>query len=280
MSRRILCIAVATVASLLVVPTTGAAQTGSEVGGRLQATRKELEGQAQRLEQLMQSGAADGQQRSEARAQVAAMRARLTDGDFQVGDRIALAVERVSQQAERTGPTDPGSVEQQLCDTFTVGSGKELTLPVIGVVALRGVLRSELEQRLSREIAGFIREPVVHARPLIRLSVQGGVARPGYYSLPADAVLSDALMAAGGPAPEAKITKLRIERNGKPIWQGDLLRQAIAEGRTLDEMSLRAGDQFVIPRRGGGGGAEGSLRLFALILSIPVGIYTITRLAR
>jgi protein involved in polysaccharide export with SLBB domain len=274
MLMRILCTALATAACLLVVPTADAAQGRSEVEGRLHATRGELEGQVQRLEQLARSAAADGEQRSEASVTLAVLRARLAEGDFEVGDRIALAVEGDPQERE---PTDARSVERQLSDTFTVAAGKALTLPVIGVVALRGLLRAELETHLRREIGRFIWDPVVHARPLVRLSVQEGVVRPGYYSLPADAVLSDALMAAGGPAPEANVAKLRIERNGKRIWEGNVLRRAIAEGRTLDEMGLRAGDQFVVPRRGGNL-AEGSLRVFGLLLSIPVGIYTITQI--
>jgi protein involved in polysaccharide export with SLBB domain len=241
----------------------------------LQATRGELEGQVQRLEQVARSGSSGDEERSQARVEVAVIRARLADGDFHVGDRVALSVEGDAHSQERPGA---GSVEQQLSDTFTVGSGQELTLPVIGAVALRGVLRSELQASLRREVSLVIRDPVVHARSLIRLSVQGAVARPGYYSLPTDAVLSDALMSAGGPAPDAKLAKLRIERDGKSIWEGELLRRAVAEGKTVDEIGLRAGDQFVVPRRGGPS-VLGGLQVVGLVLSIPVAIYTITRVS-
>jgi polysaccharide export outer membrane protein len=168
----------------------------------------------------------------------------------------------------------PRSIEQQLTDTFTVGAERTLILPTIGLVTLQGVLRAELEAHLAREIGRFIREPVLYARPLIRVSVQGDVARPGFYSLPVDAVLSDALMAAGGPTQQAQLAKLRIERNGTPIWSGPLLRQAVAEGRTLDDMDLRAGDQFAVPGRAR---PENTLRIIGLVLSIPVTIFTLTR---
>lgn len=265
--------AVVVVTCLCAVSTAGAGQGG---GGRLQATRGELEGQLQGLEQLARAGVKSDQERSQARAQVAVIRARLADGDFHVGDRIVLTVEGDKHQAEQPSAS---SVEQQLSDTFTVGSGQELTLPVIGVVALRGVLRSELQARLRREVALVIREPVIHARSLIRISVQGAVARPGYYLLPIDAVLSDALMAAGGPGPDAKLGKLRVERDGTVIWEGEQLRQAIAEGRTVDDIGLHAGDQFVLPRRGGPG-VLGGLQVVGLVLSIPVAIYTLTRVSR
>src|SRR2546426_3476209 len=38
------------------------------------------------------------------------------------------------------------------------------SLPVVGTVSLKGALRSELQPIVTREIAGFIRDPVVHAR--------------------------------------------------------------------------------------------------------------------
>ena len=151
----------------------------------------------------------------------------------------------------------------------------KLTLPVIGTVALRGILRAELQEQLTRAVGRVIRDPVIHAQPLLRFSVQGGVARPGYYSLPADAVLSDALMAAGGPAREARVAKLRIERDGEPLWEGDPLQRAIAAGRTLDDMNLRAGDQFVVPERRA---VADAVRTIGIALTIPVTILTLISL--
>jgi len=145
------------------------------------------------------------------------------------------------------------------------------------LVSLRGVLRAELESYLSREIGQFIKDPVVHARPLIRVSVLGAVARPGFYSVPADAVLSDALMAAGGPTAEAKMRELRIERSGKQLWAGERLQRAVTEGKSLDDLNLRAGDQFIVPGKGRGGTYE-TVRTVGILLSIPITVYTLTRI--
>src|SRR3989441_3665954 len=43
---------------------------------------------------------------------------------------------------------------------------------------------------VAREIARFIRDPVVHARALLSVGVTGEVARPGYYAVPGDAVVA------------------------------------------------------------------------------------------
>jgi len=193
--------------------------------------------------------------------EAAAIRARLARGDFSVGDRILLQVEG----------------EPTLSDTFTVGLGGQLTLPLVGAVPLGGVLRSELQEYLTRRLAQNLRDPEVRTRSFVRLSIQGAVTHPGYFGVPADALLSDAVMAAGGTTQEANVARLRIERNGKPLWEGKALQQAIAEGRTLDDAGLVAGDQYIVPRRGGATAGD-VLRFGGVLLSIPLTIYSLTKI--
>lgn len=252
-----------------------AAQGATELAGAVHATRGQLEVDLKGFEQVATSVVAAEPQRAQARLQIAALRARLEQGDFHAGDRIAIKVDRDPQQQPASATSSVRPLEQQLSDTFTVGSGQEVSLPVVGAVSMRGVLRAELKAHLTNAVARFIHDPVLHARPLIRLSVQGAVARPGYYTLPIDAALSDALMAAGGPARGAKIGRLRIERDGKSVWTGGPLQRAIAEGRTIGEMSLLAGDQFTLPENRPA--VERALRIVGLTLAIPVAIYTISR---
>jgi polysaccharide biosynthesis/export protein len=242
-------------------PSRGQAQARDPAAFGLRATRQALEERAQHLEQTSRSSAVSQAARDDAAREAAAIRARLTAGDFVVGDRVLLAVEG----------------EKELSDTFTVAPGRLLALPLVGDVSLEGVLRSELQPYLARRLSQNLREPVVRARPFVRVSIQGAVARPGFYPVPAEALLSDALMAAGGTDPQADMKKLRIERAGQPIWQGPALQQAMAEGRTLDEAGLIAGDQYVVPRHGATSVGE-VLRFGAFLLSIPVTIFTLTKL--
>ncbi len=247
-------------------------------GRRLQATRAELEELLQRLQQAAPPDTPSAQAPDSIRAQIAYVRARLQEGDFQAGDRIFLLVEGLQQPSpEQRTAAATRTVEQQLSDTFPVGPGRELSLPTIGPVSLRGVLRSELEAHLTRAIGRFIKDPVVHARATVRLSIVGGVAKPGFYFVPADAVVSEALMVAGGPIQDAKLSDLRIERSGKPLLEGLPLQQAMAEGRTIDELNLRAGDQFVVPINPRGTTYE-TVRTVGVLLGIPITIYTLTRI--
>jgi protein involved in polysaccharide export with SLBB domain len=224
---------------------------GSRPTGPLLASRAVLERRAATLERAGPSGSAE----------LAQVRQRLTEGDFQVGDRVLLRVEG----------------ETELTDTFTVGADRELALPGMGLTSLRGVLRSELETALTIEIGKFVRDPAVRAAALVMVSVTGEVNTPGFYPLRVNGLLSDVVMAAGGGTRDARLKDLRVERGGVVLWNARAVSQGIREGRTLDELGLRSGDQFVIPGRGRGN-PESTLRVMTLLLSIPVTIYTLTRI--
>jgi protein involved in polysaccharide export with SLBB domain len=227
----------------------------------LAATRRGLEARAERLESTSVSTTQPAATRADAAREAAEIRRRLSEGDFRVGDRIVMVVEG----------------EPTLSDTFTVGPAIGLTLPAVGEIALSGVLRSELQPYLTRRLGESLRDPVVRAHAYIRLSITGSVARPGYYSVPADALLSDALMSAGGPTADAKLDKLRIERDGRRVWEGKQLQQAIAQGRTIDDAGLMAGDQYVVPGRGRTTTGD-VLRFGGFLLTIPVTVYTLTKI--
>lgn len=208
------------------------APTGFD-GGRPQLTRPELQELLGRVEHLAQSDDASAAIRDQARREAETVRSRLQTGDLRVGDQVALVVEG----------------EQALTETFTVRPGQILTLPGIGDISVAGVLRSELQGHMTTALARYIQNPVVHAESLVRVTITGQVARPGFYGVRPEQLLSDAIMEAGGPAGGANLEAIHIERAGERIWSGEYLQMALAEGRTLDQLSLRAGDQIVVPAR-------------------------------
>jgi SLBB domain-containing protein len=217
-----------------------AAQDDKTVVDRPLATREELQGALQR---------------SAASELAARIKTRLTEGDFRRGDRIALTVQG----------------EETLTDTFVVSSGAELILPppTTGSMSLKGVLRSELQTKMTEYVGRFRNNPVVRAQPLLRLSVQGEVAKAGIYAVPADAQLADALMAAGGTTQFAKANKVTITRNGAKIAETS------AFDTDLDALNLRDGDQIVVDSKRPGG--TDTLRITALLVSIAGGLYGLSR---
>lgn len=244
---------------LTTTPTTSAAQYGMPAeAGRPHLTRTELQDLLGRLEEVEQSPSQSSEARSHAADEAAMVRGRLEHGDMRVGDQIGLTVEG----------------EDALTNTFVVKSGQVMTLPGIGDIPLQGVLRSELESHLTSELSRFIREPVVHAEALVRVTITGEVGNPGFYGIGAERLLSDLIMEAGGPTPNARLEDLYIERAGERIWEGEQLREAVAAGRTLDQLSLQAGDQVVLPAKGRGfssmlaGVFTGVLSVAAIIVTI------------
>jgi protein involved in polysaccharide export with SLBB domain len=219
----------------LLTPVDMHAQAGSWDARGLQATRTELEQLVTQLEETARSSAYSSGLRDRARTEAALIRQRLQEGDIRVGDRIMLRVE---------GHEFPESV--------TVVSGRKIILPEIGEVPLHGVLRSELQQHMTDQIARYIRNPVVEARSLIRIQVRGAVRNPGFFMAPSDMLLADAIMLAGGPAQNARTDRARVERSGQTIWDGERLQTAMVEGRTLDQLSIQAGDDIVLPETRGG----------------------------
>lgn len=167
---------------------------------------------------------------------------------FQVGDRILLHVEG----------------DSALSDTFTVVAGPALRLPTIGEISLAGVRRTDLEAHLTRELGRYFKDPVVQARALIRVSVVGEVTRPGFYAVPVDLVLADALMLAGGATTEARVDRLRVLRGNSALWSGSKLQAAIARGATLEELGIHAGDRIQVP---GQGDRESKWRIAGMIVT-------------
>src|SRR5438445_5090079 len=164
--------------------------------------------------------------------------------------------------------------------TLSLHDALPISLPEIGEIPLIGVRRSDVEAYLGRELARYLKDPAVHAKALIRLSIMGDVDRPGFYFVPADAVLADALMQAGGLTRDAKVLGMRIERGGKPLLEGDSLPLAFARGLTVEQAGLRDDDRFVVPRLPMEipHDKESTWRIFGIILAtVPAVIYAVTR---
>jgi len=225
-----------------------AAPLAAQRPGPAYATRESLQQELARLER-------DG------RSPVAAnlIRTRLDSGDFQAGDRIFLRVDG----------------EPQLTDTFTVAPGPELPLPQLGALSLKGLLRQELQPSVETYLSQYLRSPLVQVRPLMRVLVEGEVARPGFYGVAPQQPVADVINAAGGFTQRSKPTGIRVQRGTTTIWEGPVLQQSLSRGDSFDYLNLRAGDRVLVPARGD---SERTIRIIGVLVTIPLAVYTLTRI--
>lgn len=227
-------VSIVVLALVLCAPAPGVAQQDTRVSNPegLQLSRQDLQDLLAQLEATAESAA--GQTRQDAQESAARIRQRLQEGDFRAGDRILLDVRG----------------EPEMSGEFTVEPGRTIALPDVGTISVAGVLRSELEAHLRQELSRFLQNPSVTARSLIRIAVLGEVGEPGFFTLPASLVLEDVVMEAGGPTRDANLDRIRIERAGQTVWRDGALQQAMLDARTLDQLSLQAGDRIIVPSRG------------------------------
>jgi len=222
-----------------------------------QISRQELRELLGRYESVMDSPGYSGSLKDEARRAAALIRSRLDEGDFRAGDRISVTL-----------ASDPTLFP----DTLLVERGSVINLPNIGDISLYGVLRAELRDHLTSEISRFIRDPDLSVQSYVRLSVQGTVGRPGFYVFPAETLLGDVLMSAGGPTRDSELDKIRIRRGEDQLMGGEEVLAALDEGRSLDQLGLRAGDEINVPQKTSIGAWPTILRVAGgLVMALLVG---------
>jgi hypothetical protein len=228
--RRSRTVAFSTACLLVLVMLTSTAAAAQPTAGAQRATRAELSQRLSTLEQQLAGTSLKGATRTAAQGEVAAIKARLESGDFKVGDRFVVTMRFDSIST----------------DTASVRDGLLVALFNLPDLSLKGVLRSELDERLSSHVARYLRNATIRANVLTRVGIFGAVGSPGYYLASPDRPISELVMLAGGPTPEANLNQLEIERSGKKILSAKDSKKALKEGKTLEQLDVQSGDDVRI----------------------------------
>lgn len=207
------------------------AESGAQSAPGLLVSRAELTTAATDAEVAATTG--DPSKRAQNARIATAIRQRLRDGDLQVGDRVVVTM--ISDAVHR--------------DTAVVRSDRTLALPGLIFVPVAGVLRSELQERVSSEVLKYVKAQHIEVTPLMRLGVLGAVSRPGYFAFASDLPLTDAIMGAGGPIGTADIGRTTVRRRNQEFRSAGETGKAITSGLTLDQFGLSAGDELVVGQR-------------------------------
>lgn len=176
---------------------------------------------------------ANRKDRDRLNGEIAVIERRLSQGDFLVGDRVTISLGGDTARRE-----------------LSVREGVLIDLPAaIPPLALAGVLRAELNDVVNAHFRKYLRDPVVVARPLLRIGVSGAVGRPGSYTIPYDAPLAEVVMGAGGVSSASRADEIVVRRGGKEVVKEDQYSALVREGKTVEEAGLRPGDEIFVPSR-------------------------------
>lgn len=200
------------------------------LAGPQRATRFELTTIATGLEQRLQSNPRD---RERLQSELLAVRKRLQDGDFRVGDQFVVTTRTDAVRA----------------DTASVRDSLLVAIANLPDVSLQGVLRSELNDRLSAHVARFLRDATVRTNVLTRVQIIGAVARPGFYYASPDRPITELLQLAGGAGPDAKLDEMEVSRGGRKLLSAKDSKRALKEGRTLEQLDVQSGDEVRVPQK-------------------------------
>jgi protein involved in polysaccharide export with SLBB domain len=248
--------------ALLVLAPLSAATGQSAIGElRRQATRSELEKAAKAAESAALS-APDDKVRNKLRADAAEIQMRLTNGDFVPGDRINLLV----------------LGDSVLTDTFTVRGDRMLSLPNIPPISLQGVLDSELEPHLTRELERYIKEDSLTATPVVRISLLG-FPQSTFFTVPVDQSITDVIATAGGygSLTTSAIDKIVVRRAGKVVMDARATAESIRLGKTVGDMAMRNGDELYLPDKAS---STFNVQTAIGLVSAVTGLYFLLRYGR
>ncbi|SHN38201.1 protein involved in polysaccharide export, contains SLBB domain of the beta-grasp fold [Rhizobacter sp. OV335] len=172
---------------------------------------------------------------------------------FAEASRATQPVDNVPVTADYTvGPGDEvlvrawGSIDVDY--RSTVDRNGQLNLPKIGSFTVSGIKASELEGQLRAQIGRLYRNfnlsvSLGKLRGL-KVFVVGPARLPGVYTVPSQATMLSAVVAAGGPGPNGSMRRVQLRRDNQLVSELDIY-DFLVRGDKSKDLQLAAGDVLV-----------------------------------
>jgi len=130
----------------------------------------------------------------------------------------------------------------------TVDRNGQINLPKVGSFSVAGVKASEIERHLRGQIGrvftNFNLNVTLGQLRGLTVFVVGPAQRPGVYTLPSQATVLSAIVAAGGPGPNGSMRKLTVRRDGRTVAELDVY-DFLVQGDKSRDIQLAGGDVVV-----------------------------------
>ncbi len=115
-------------------------------------------------------------------------------------------------------------------------------LPILGKTRITQMTQEQFQNFLLENYRDYLRFPNIQVKPMIRLSVLGGVLHPGLYYFDQDFSLWEVLHMVGGTLDEDGLKHMRWKRDRKTV-EDDLI-PYLQSGVALKNIRFRSGDQI------------------------------------
>lgn len=135
-------------------------------------------------------------------------------------------------------------MEPDLSGQFMVHEDGTAILPRLGPIVVVGKDAEAFKHELIEEYSKTLQNPSIEVILQRRVTITGHVTSPGLYPVDPTISLTDALALAGGATERADRSKVVLIRNGERTTYN------AEEALSLEDISLRSGDQLYIPQKG------------------------------
>jgi len=147
-------------------------------------------------------------------------------------------------------PVEPGDrvairiwEEEELSGEFLVDQHHRVTIPIVGELDVTGETELSLRERVRQALRREIRNPSIEVLLMKRVRVLGPVVEPGIVYVDGTMSVADALASVGGRGPDARTDYAYLRRGG------ELIRTDLFQDTRLSDLSIRTGDEILVPTR-------------------------------
>jgi len=133
---------------------------------------------------------------------------------------------------------------------FIINGFGQIDLFTLGEIKIAGLTTEEIRALLTEKLKPYAKEPMIIARPLIRVTLRGEFGQPGMYRFGLDTSFWDMIQQAGGLVGGldglSALEDMFIMRKEEIIYKDFV--EAIHSGTSIYELGVESGDEIVVPR--------------------------------
>ncbi|NIT99375.1 MAG: hypothetical protein GWN01_00035 [Nitrosopumilaceae archaeon] len=159
-----------------------------------------------------------------------------------------------------------------LNNLFPIDDKGYIELPIYGRVKITHMTKDEFVSFIKENFRDYLRYPYVDVKPMIRLSVLGGVPNPGFYYFDPHRSLWEVIYKVGGTVDEDGLNEMRWKRNKDDV-ESNLI-PILQRGSSLQSIGFQSGDQIWVKTPGKPGFLQKVSENIVPIVSITTSVIT------